>query len=233
MTYEELFTYCQENNIPLDEDKLSKLKIYATTLVETNKVMNLTAIKDEPGIIEKHFLDCLLPCKAYDFEGKTLVDVGSGAGFPGVVLAIMYPTLQVTCIDATKKKYDFICGLKEKLGLDNLNPVNSRVEVLKSFREKFDVGTARAFSSLSTILEVVTPLVKVGGYVLAMKSAKAEEEIAECKTALRKMESKVEKLQRETLPTDHDLRINIFIKKCQKTAKHFPRSWAEIVSKPL
>jgi len=233
MTYEELQKISAESGIAINQETLAKLHLYAHLLAEWNKTMNLTAIDKEDEIIEKHFYDSIIPAKVFDFHKKALIDVGTGAGFPGLVLAIIFPDLKVTLVDSTKKKFEFLAEVKSQLSLKNVDFINGRAEELKQFREKFDVATARAFSSLDVIIEVCIPLVKVGGTLIAMKSSKADEEIKSSKIALQKLESKIVEEQRDFLPSGHDSRVNIFILKGQKTTPKYPRKWADIVSNPL
>lgn len=233
MTYDELEKLCSASGLEIGKENLAKLHLYAHLLMEWNKTMNLTAIDKEDEIIEKHFYDSLLPAKVFDFHNKCLIDVGTGAGFPGLVLAIVFPDLKVTLVDSTKKKFEFLSEVKSQLGLSNVEFVNARAEDLKQFREKFDIVTARAFSSLNAIIEVCVPLLKVGGTLIAMKSSKADGEIKTSKNALQRLESKIVKDQRDFLPSNHDSRINLFILKGQKTTPKYPRSWSDIVSNPL
>jgi len=233
MNFDDLKIQASSIGINLSENQIEQFKTYADVLIETNKIMNLTAITELGDVIEKHFLDSLLLFKLFDFKNSSLLDIGSGAGFPGVVLAIVEPTLNVTVLDATAKKIRFLQGLCEKLGLSNVNFINSRVEDLRKQRESFDYATARAFASLNTLIEVGIPLIKVHGKLVSMKSAKADEEIQESKNALHKLESKIISIDRTDLPYCKDTRVNIVIEKCQKSPKHFPRTWAEISAKPL
>ncbi|OPZ37401.1 MAG: Ribosomal RNA small subunit methyltransferase G [Tenericutes bacterium ADurb.BinA155] len=233
MTYEELHKLCWDSDIVISVETMAKLRDYAHLLMKWNKKMNLTAIDQEDEIVEKHFYDCIIPAKVFDFHDKTLVDLGTGAGFPGLLLSVLYPTLQVTLIDATAKKFEFLKDVKEQLNLTNVKFVVGRVEEQTALRETFDVCTARGFGSLSEIIEVGVPLLKVGGTLIAMKSSKGVEEVLNSNKALQQLESKITNQQRDTLPSNHDVRLNIFITKCQKTTPKYPRKWAEIVAKPL
>jgi 16S rRNA (guanine527-N7)-methyltransferase len=233
MTYEELVSHYAEAGIVISPAMVEQLKTYAQLLMKWNEVMNLTAIKSEPEIVEKHFFDSLLPAKVFNFHSKSLVDIGSGAGFPGFVLAIVFPDCSVSLVDATKKKFEFLQDVKDKLGLKNVTFINARVEDLKTYREHFGVAISRAFGSLSALIEVGIPLLKVNGTLIVMKSAKGLEELQSAGHALQQLESKISQQQRDTLPSDHDIRINIFISKGQKTTPKYPRKWADIVAKPL
>lgn len=233
MTYEELLNICREKEIPLTEEKVEAFKKYAKLLVEWNQKMNLTAIKTEPEIVEKHFYDCLLLLKGAKFDDSSLADMGSGAGFPGVVIAIMCPTCKVTLIDSTAKKFTFLTKVKETLGLTNVRFCVGRVENIKEDRGTYDFVTARGFASLSIILEVGAPLAKVGGTVIAMKSIRGEEELSEATKAIDVLKLKLSNSIKETLPTNKGVRINYFFKKIEATPNRYPRPWERMKKRPL
>ncbi len=194
--------------------------------------MNLTAITDEPEIVEKHFYDCLLPTDHDLLDDKLICDLGTGAGFPGMVWAIAYPKCVVTLVDATGKKCMFLNEVIKELNLTNAFVVNSRGEDL-DMREHFDIVTARAVAPLNILLEVCVPLIKEKGLMIAMKGAKGKEELADAKKAVQKLYLKVININEQALPNDEGVRYNIILKKEKKTEKKYPRSWAEIQKKPL
>jgi 16S rRNA (guanine527-N7)-methyltransferase len=231
MTYEELEKALAPKVI-LSEAMIAQLKAYAALLKEWNEKMNLTAISEESEVIEKHFYDCLIPAKAFSFEGKSICDLGTGAGFPGLVLAIAFPTSQITLVDATLKKVHFLEEVIKSLGLKNVKIVNGRAESY-SARESFDIVTARAVAPLPELLEISVALVKVGGIFLAMKGSKGKEELAASKHAIEALHLNVDKIDEDSLPSGDGARVNIFFKKNHKTESQFPRSWSEIEKKPL
>ncbi|MBR3674650.1 MAG: 16S rRNA (guanine(527)-N(7))-methyltransferase RsmG [Bacilli bacterium] len=218
--------------IELNGKTVERFKKYASLLKEWNEKMNLTAITDEPEIVEKHFYDCLLPTDHDLLDDKLICDLGTGAGFPGMVWAIAYPKCVVTLVDATGKKCMFLNEVIKELNLTNAFVVNSRGEDL-DMREHFDIVTARAVAPLNILLEVCVPLIKEKGLMIAMKGAKGKEELADAKKAIQKLYLKVININEQALPNDEGVRYNIILKKEKKTEKRYPRSWADIQKKPL
>ena len=231
MTYEEMVSLLS-GKVELNEKTVERFKKYASLLKEWNEKMNLTAITDEPEIVEKHFYDCLLPTDHDLLDDKLICDLGTGAGFPGMVWAIAYPKCVVTLVDATGKKCMFLNEVIKELNLTNAFVVNSRGEDL-DMREHFDIVTARAVAPLNILLEVCVPLIKEKGLMIAMKGAKGKEELADAKKAVQKLYLKVININEQALPNDEGVRYNIILKKEKKTEKKYPRSWAEIQKKPL
>ena len=227
MTYEELQNHCASLGIKLDPSVFDKLRRYQELLAEWSEKMNLTTIVEEPAVIEKHFLDSLLIAKEYSFDNKKVADVGSGAGFPGMVIALAFPKAKVTLIDATKKKFIFLETVKKELGLDNVSFLEGRVESLPAYRESFDVVVSRGFASLRVFAEVGAPLLYVSGTLIAMKGPNAGEELAEAKNILSKVGLRLRKTQEDELPS-HDRRVSYFFTKDAHTPKRFPRRWDEI-----
>lgn len=231
MTYDELKSSFA-SSVPLSDEVIARLHRYATLLKEWNEKMNLTAIVEEDEVVEKHFYDCLLPLKSFSLSNKTVADFGTGAGFPGLVWAIVCPSAHVVLVDATGKKCAFLKEVSKQLALANVEIVNKRAEELHSW-ESYDVVTARAVAPLNVLLEIAIPPLKVGGTFIAMKSAKGKEELAAAGSALEKLHSKLSKTQEENLPHDIGLRVNYFIEKGQATDHRYPRLWSEIEKKPL
>ena len=227
MTYEELAQTCASFGLKLDERIISGLRRYCALLQEWNEKINLTSIVEEGAVIEKHFLDSLLVAKSFDFSGRKVADVGSGAGFPGAVIALAFPDAKVTLIDATKKKFAFLLQVKEELGLENLSFIHGRVEDLSAYRESFDVVISRGFAALRVFAEVGTPLLYVTGTLIAMKGPNAEEELQEASNILTKLHLRLRRKQEDELP-NHDRRINYFFAKDDHTSKKYPRRWDEI-----
>lgn len=232
MTYEEMAELLRNRGLELNEKTIERFKIYAATLKEWNEKMNLTAITDEPEIVEKHFYDCLLPTDHDLLDDRLVCDLGTGAGFPGMVWAIAYPKSVVTLVDATGKKCQFLNEVVSKLNLTNVIVINSRGEDMKS-REHFDIVTARAVAPLNILLEVCVPLVKEKGLMIAMKGAKAQEELEKSRNAIQRLSLKVIKMEEASLPEEESKRYNIFFKKEQKTPNRYPRTWGDIQKKPL
>ena len=198
---------------------------YMNLLIEWNEKMNLTAITDPDEIILKHFVDSLTILKELSDNSK-IVDIGTGAGFPGIPLSIMNPTLKITLVDSLNKRLIFLQEVVNKLGLKNIEIVHSRAEEFgqnKKYRESFDVATSRAVANLSTLSEYLIPLVKVGGKVVSMKAAEAQEEINEAKKAIEVLGGTIETIKEFNLPESDIGRTVITIKKNKQTPSKYPR----------
>lgn len=229
--YKNLFT---EFDFQVDETILTRFHQYYEILVETNKVMNLTAITEEKEVYIKHFYDSLLLSKCYNFNNPTkLLDVGSGAGFPSIPLAICYPNLEVVIIDALDKRIKFINSLAKQLGLINVRALHVRAEdYAKDARESFDVVTARAVARLNMLAELCLPLVKVNGYFIPLKGPDKEEE-REALNAIKLLGAKAEDNYEFKLPEDYGERTIYRYKKILNTPKKYPRSFKLIKANPL
>lgn len=221
--------------IDIDDSKLENFDKYAELLVSWNEKINLTAITDPLGIIEKHFIDSLAFLKYISLKGdEKIIDVGTGAGFPGIVLLIMYPNIQMTLLDSTEKKLNVIKDILDKLGL-SAKVVHMRAEDAghdSSFREQFDIATARAVSNLRDLSEYCLPFVKVGGSFISMKGAdaKAEWEIGE--NAAKTLGGELKAFETYELPGCGERAI-INIKKIAATPDKYPRPKTQMQKKPL
>lgn len=221
-----------ELNIEPEESLLSKFEKYEKLLLEWNEKFNLTAITDESGITEKHFIDSLYAMKYEDFSNKCVCDAGTGAGFPGIPLAILNPSTSFILVDSNGKKCKFLQEVATELELVNVQVTKSRVEEL-NFRETFDFVTARAVTSLNVLIELTVPFLKVNGSLLAYKLGEDEKEIAEAKRALKLLESKVTKNEKYELPISKAKHSFVEVRKCDKTKNKYPRDFAIISAKPL
>lgn len=230
MTMEELILKTQDF-LKISDEQKAQFVAYLNLIFEKNKVMNLTSITDMEEAIDKHLFDCLLPLKIIPQGVKEILDVGSGAGFPGIVWAIAMPNAKLTLIDATKKKCDFLNEVVTALNLKNVRILNLRAEDYKQ-KEKYDLVTARAVSSLPILLEITAPFCKVNGYVLALKGKNGRNELEESLNARKMLKQEVVTIQEEKL-FDDDTRINILFKKKEKTAHRYPRAWGIIQKSPL
>ena len=219
--------------IEVDENKLNQLEKYYEMLVEYNKVMNLTGITEKSEVYLKHFYDSLTIAKIIDLnKEKSLCDIGTGAGFPGIVLKIFYPKLKVTLVDSLNKRIKFLDDVISELNLLEIETVHSRMEEYsKENIEKFDVVTARAVAQMHFLLEVAIPMLKVGKYFIAMKG-NIENEI-NYNYALEKLNSTQVDLIKFKLPEEESNRTLIKILKNKTTSKVFPRKYVEIKRKPL
>ncbi len=222
-----------EISVPLSAEEIRSFQIYASMLKEKNKVMNLTAVDDDEGIAMKHFIDSLTLCpyireeEAKAGEGKqlTFIDVGTGAGFPGLPVKISCPELGVTLMDSLEKRLKFLDEVIAALGLQDCSTVHSRAEDAgrnKKYREKYDIATARAVARLSVLAEYCLPLVKVGGVFLAMK-AHSEDEETEAGKAIALLGGTVEKTDTFKLPGTDMERTIIVVRKIRPTPARFPR----------
>ena len=215
-------------------NSVDELEVLMQETLKANESFNLTAIKEEEKFRELMLLDSVFPARLLDFKNKKILDVGTGAGYPGLPLAITQKEGQFTLLDSTKKKVENIANFVKKYEICNVFAVSDRVEdYAKSHRDEYDIVIARAVASLNILLELVLPLVKVGGYFIAMKGAKGKEEISEAKNALSKLGAVVEKIDEFELPESKEVRMNILIKKVKPTNKKYPRSYSEILSKTL
>lgn len=218
--------------LSVDEEKMQKLEKYQSFLLENNKQFNLTSITEPNEMLIKHFYDSLAPLEYLSIENKSVLDFGSGAGFPGIPFAIFVPSSKVVLLDATKKKCEFLKNVKDLLSLENVEVVHSRGEEFKQ-RECFDVVTARAVASLPILLELIAPLLKVDGLFLAMKGANAQQELSESKKALKTLGLVLQKTEEYELPEEMGKRVDFLFEKKTPTPKKYPRLYADILKKPL
>ena len=218
----------------LPTEGIPSLMRYAELLVEKNKVMNLTAITEPHDIATLHFLDSVAMLPLADLKGKKMADVGTGAGFPGMPLRIVEPSLRLTLLDSLNKRIDFLKEVCEDLGLNDVECIHGRAEEFAaSHREDYDIVTSRAVANLQMLSELCLPLVKVGGYFLSMKAVDSEQEVNDAKNAIKTLGGQVEKSVDYTIPgTDVSHRL-IFIKKIGETPKKYPRAFAKIKKNPL
>lgn len=220
-------------NITLTNEQLSKLEKYYEILVEENKKYNLTAITNKEEVYLKHFYDSLTISKIVKLNDQELCDIGTGAGFPGIVLKIAYPKLKITLVEATEKKCNFLKLVIEKLNLKDIHVINERAEIYsKEVREKYDIVTSRAVAPLKHLLEYSIPLVKVNGLYIAMKSD-ITNEIKEISTYEQKLKIKEVKRISFSLPIENSLRTLIMYHKSEKTNPKYPRKYNEIKKKSL
>jgi len=220
-------------NMNLSQKNLDSLTIYLEFLLEYNSHTNLTAIREPQDIIEKHFLDSILLCSYMRKNTKKAIDIGTGAGFPGMVLAILNPEISFTLLDSVGKKTKFLMELKEKLQLENVEIITGRAEkfINGDNRGTYDLGLCRGVSKLNIILEYMMPFLKVKGYFLAQKLS--DEEVVRAKNALKELKSEVIKVHNLELPYSHDKRVVIEIEKKDKIDKKYPRDIGIPAKKPL
>ena len=219
--------------VSYDEDKIEKSLKYLEILLNYNSHTNLTAIREEKAIIDKHFLDSLLLQNLLKDEDKTLIDIGTGAGFPGMMLAIFNRDKKFTLLDSVRKKTDFLELVKTELALNNVEVINGRAEeTIKDRREKYDIGLCRGVSNLSVILEYEIPFLKVNGRFLPQKMV-GTDEVENSSNALKILNSKIAKEYEFKLPFSNEDRLIIEILKTKKTDIKYPRKTGIPLKKPL
>lgn len=233
MKINEFIEKVKELGLEITNEKLKQLEIYANFLREYNEHTNLTAITDIEDIYLKHFYDSLTLTKVIDLNTcKDLLDFGTGAGFPGMVIKIFFPNLKVTLLDSNNKKIKFLTELKDKIHVDNLELINTRVELLRNERlNYYDVVTARAVTNMPVLTELAMPLVKKDKYFIAMKGSNIEE-IKTSKNAISKMHGEIEEINTFLLSEESGMRNIIKIKKIKETTLNELRSYEKIIKKP-
>lgn len=233
MNKEDFIKELSKLNINITSKQMEELNIYYNMLIEYNSHTNLTRIVDEEDVYLKHFYDSLTLVKAIKLDNQTLLDIGTGAGFPGVVLKIVFPNLKVTLVDSLNKRVIFLNSVIEKLNLKNIKAIHIRAEeYIKDNRETFDIVTSRAVANLNMLSELCIPYVKLDGYFIPMKS-EVEEEIKNCENAIKTLGGVIEDTIIFKLPFDSGIRSLIRVKKINKTSVKYPRKFNEIKKKPL
>ena len=217
--------------LDLPDAARDKLCAFGHAVVKQNEVMNLTAITEDAQVAKLHLLDSLTVLSCADLRGKRLIDVGCGAGFPGVPLAIACPEASVTLLDSLGKRMKWLEAVLPQLGIQAECVTARAEEAVASRRESYDFATSRAVARLNILLELTAPYVKVGGAVLAMKGAAAREELAECAGAIRKLGLKLEEVRE--FPIDGTAHAVIILRKVAPTPKQYPRRYAKIKQAPL
>lgn len=225
--------------LSLTEDQLAGFRTYYENLTEWNRVMNLTAITEEEDVYTKHFLDCLSLVRIVSREtlrGKRMIDVGTGAGFPGLVLAIAFPDMEVVLMDSLNKRIRFLDDTAEKLGLSNVRTIHARAEELardKRHRETYDMCCSRAVASAAVLSEYCLPFIRKGGLFAAYKSEKAEQELEEGKRAIQILGGRVERTESFVLPETDYGRTLVLIRKVKETPGRYPRKAGTPAKDPI
>ena len=220
--------------LPMPEAALERMERFMGLLIEKNRVMNLTAITEPRDVATLHLLDCAALLAMHPLQGKSVVDVGTGAGFPGMVLRILEPDFDLTLLDSLGKRILWLDETCREMGLGRVECVHARAEEFAAQRrEQFDVATSRAVADLPLLSELALPLVKVGGQFIAMKSVDSDEEINRARGAIGQLGGKIAAVEDYTIPgTDVKHRL-VVIEKVRPTPPQFPRPWAKIKKSPL
>ena len=221
-------------NIHLSENQLNQLEEYYNLLIDYNEKVNLTRITEKEDVYLKHFYDSLTLIKAIDLtKGLTICDVGTGAGFPGIVLKICFPQLKVTLVETLQKRVRFLYLVKEKLNLKDLFICKERAEIFATNnRSKYDLVTSRAMARLNILNEMCIPLLKVNGYFIPMKGS-IEGELEEAENSIKELNAELENVISFTLPIENSIRNLVIIKKVGDNKTKYPRSFTEIKKNPL
>lgn len=233
MNKEDFINALKDLNINITDKQLSNLDTYYKMLIDYNNHTNLTRITEEKEVYLKHFYDSLTLVKAIDLDNQTLLDIGTGAGFPGLVLKIVFPNLKVTLVDSLNKRIIFLNSVIEKLNLKDVEAIHTRAEeYIINKRGSFDIVTSRAVANLNTLAELCIPFLKVSGYFIPMK-AEAQEEIETAKKGVKTLGGVIKDTIIFKLPYDAGTRTLIKIEKLTKTSVKYPRKFSEIKKKPL
>ncbi len=220
----------------LAEEKAEQLAIYGQLLLEKNKVMNLTAIRDPESVARLHMLDSAALLTFIDLKQKTVIDVGTGAGFPGLVLKILEPTIQLTLLDSQEKRLLWLDEVCQQLQIQQVSLIHARAEEqshLPAFREQFDVAVSRAVAAMPILTEFCLPYVKVGGFFFALKSAESDEEILQADAAVQILGGSILRAYTYSIPDTEIQHRIIPVQKMEITPVHYPRRWAKIQKSPL
>ena len=237
-----LVNICNKINIEISDDQINCFEKYYELLIEKNKVMNLTAITDKEDVIVKHFIDsiALIPYlldKGININNKLkIIDIGTGAGFPGLPLKIMMPDVKFTLLDSLNKRVSFLNEVIDELKLKDIEALHGRAEDYASdnkYREKYDICVSRAVANLSTLSEYCIPFVKEDGYFISYKAGESEEEINKSKNAIKILGGKINKVEEFVLPGTDASRVFVFIRKLELTDKKYPRKAGVPAKKPL
>lgn len=239
MNPEKFVLELSKHNFELTDKQKQQFKLYFKMLIEVNEHVNLTRITEEDEVYLKHFYDSITPLFTFGAvfkDGATLCDVGAGAGFPSIPLKILKPGLKVTIVDSLQKRLNFLKDLISELGLTDVELVHGRAEDVgqnKLYRERFDIVTARAVARMSVLSEYCLPLVKKGGYFVASKGPKAEDELDDGKKALEVLGGKLIKDEELTLPASEEERTLVLVQKVKSTPKKYPRQAGTPRRKPI
>lgn len=227
---------CRKIGVELNQAQLKQFTTYKDMLIEWNEKMNLTAITDDREIILKHFVDCLALCSGADMSGKKIIDVGTGAGFPGVPVKIACPDIDITLLDSLNKRITFLNELTKALGLEKTDCVHMRAEDGgndKGLRESFDMCISRAVANLAVLCEYCLPFVRVGGMFISMKGPDVSQEISEAEKAIKVLGGEISEIKTVSIPETDINHSLIIIKKIRSTPSKYPRKAGKVKKEPI
>lgn len=223
-------------SIFLSEKQLQQFDDYYELIKEWNSVMNLTTITELQEVIDKHFVDSIALAQYRKFSNETVIDVGTGAGFPGIPLKIVFPEIDIVLMDSLNKRINFLNTVISKLDLTKTIAIHNRAENLahnNEYREKFDVCVSRAVANLSTLSEYCIPFIKQNGYFISYKTINAKDEIVDSEKAINALGGKIRFMKEYTLPETNIERILVYIEKCKKTNNIYPRKAGTPSKEPI
>ena len=212
-------------NVSISEEQIEKFYVYMKTLLEWNEKINLTAITEENDIILKHFIDSMTILKYIEKE-KSVIDVGTGAGFPGIPISIMKNDVKVTLLDSLNKRINFLNEVSKQIKLNNIKTIHGRAEDIghdKKYRETFDIAVSRAVANMTTLSEYLLPMVNVGGVCICMKGSEIEQELNDSKFAIKEFGGEILEVDKFLLPNSDIERNIVLIKKIKETSQQYPR----------
>lgn len=233
MKFNDLFVSLNNQEISCSKEQLNLLETFMNVTLETNEKFNLTAITNPDDFVEKMIYDSALALYDLDLENKSIIDVGTGAGFPGMVIKILRPNANVTLLDSTAKKINHLLEFAKQQNIKVEGITNRAEDYARNNREKYDYATARAVSQLNILLELIIPMLKVGGSFIALKGQGYEEEINASKEALRRLNCRIGQIYEFELHESHEKRAIIHIVKDKETNKKYPRQYTDIKRQPL
>ena len=233
MNYLDLQKALLNEGIKVSDNQLALFQQYSSLLISWNEKFNLTAITDEKQIIEKHFLDSLFLAKYINLDNKKVLDIGTGAGFPGIPLAIIFPNASFYLSDSNGKKITFLKEVVKELNLNNVTIIQSRIEEMNKYRDQFDYVSARALKQLNILIELAIPLCKINGSLTAYKGPNYVDEINLSKNALKQLDAVIDNSYLYSLPESQDKRSIVVVKKIKATKHRYPRNYSLIATKSL
>lgn len=227
---------CKQINVNLEETQANSILKYKDLLLEWNQNVNLTAITEEKEVIIKHFIDSLTILNFINISDKKIIDIGTGAGFPGLPLKIVEPSIKITLLDSLNKRINVLKEIIKQLNIDHVNLIHGRAEdygIIKDYREKFDICTSRAVANLAVLCEYSLPFVKVGGTFIGLKGPQLGEELNQAQNAITVLGGQIERIEKIQLPFTDITHSIIFVKKIKQCPSNYPRKAGKPSKNPI